>query len=58
MDFARGVEKPRFLQCFGPFGGGHGFYLGEVQKPWFLRGFGVQGEKKNRKSWDLEGVST
>ena len=26
--------------------GGHGFYLGGVQKPWFLRGFGLQGGEK------------
>ena len=57
MDFARGVQKPRVLRCFGPFGG-HGFHLGDVQKPWFLRGFGLQGGGKNRKSLHLEGVST
>ena len=43
---ARAVQKPRVLQCFGPFDG-HGFYLGDVQKPWFLRGFGLQGGEKN-----------
>ena len=29
--------------------GGHGFYLGGVEKPWFLRGFGLQGGEKNGK---------
>ena len=48
MDFARGVKKHEFLQCFGPFGG-HGFYLGDVQKLWFLRGFGLEGWQKNGK---------
>ena len=32
-------------ECFEPFGG-HEFYFGDVQKLWFLRGFGFQeGEK-------------
>ena len=30
-----------FLRCFGPFGG-HGFYLGDVQKHRFLHGFGLE----------------
>ena len=45
MYFACRVQKHRFLRCFGPFGG-HGFYLGDVQKPWFLRGFELQGGEK------------
>ena len=30
-----------FLRCFGPFGS-KGFHLGDVTKPRFLRGFGLQ----------------
>ena len=45
VDSARGVQKHRVLRCFGPFDG-QGFYLGDVQKPWFLRGFWLQGEEQ------------
>ena len=48
VDFARGVKKQWFLRCFGPFCG-HGFYLGDVPKPCFLRGFGLQDRSRGGK---------
>ena len=48
MYFACRAQKHRFLRCFGPLDG-HGGDLGDVQKPWFLRGFGLQGGEKNGK---------
>ena len=37
-----------FVRCFGPFGG-KGFHFGDVAKPRFLRGFGLQEGARGRK---------
>ena len=46
VDFAPCVQKHRFLQGFGPFGGAE-LHLGDVKKRWFFHSFCLEGRKKS-----------
>ena len=56
MDFAPCVQKHRFLQGFGPFGGAE-LHLGDVKNVGFSTVFAWRGGK-NRKKLSLKMFST